>query len=204
MVQYFFKVCGGQPTLLYDAGYLKTVFYGFEDNPSSAVIIPARSEEESMEILNCIIELDKTWIDLNNTLQAGHISMGKWYEDTANNWYHSKFIPYLNKYGEQFVPPSIRKKVSIFEEMCVQSGGILDVGRTAFTPLQWVCVPCGHNIGSSTYPYLDEMIAQTVTMEQFRQLCAEVIARENWSDQLIEYEFYSYGNGPWQFNTTSE
>lgn len=204
MVQYFFKVCGGQPTLLYDAGYLKTVFYGFEDNPSSAVIIPARSEEESMEILNCIIELDTTWIDLNNTLQAGHISMGKWYEDTANNWYHSKFIPYLNKYGEQFVPPSIRKKVSIFEEMCVQSGGILDVGRTAFTPLQWVCVPHGHNIGSSTYPYLDEMIAQTVTMEQFRQLCAEVIARENWSDQLIEYEFYSYGNGPWQFNTTSE
>ncbi len=204
MVQYFFKVCGGQPTLLYDAGYLKTVFYGFEDNPSSAVIIPARSEEESMEILNCIIELDKTWIDLNNTLQAGHISIGKWYEDTANNWYHSQFIPYLNKYGEKFVPPSIRKKVSIFEEMCVQSGGILDVGRTAFTPLQWVCVPRGHNIGSSTYPYRDEMIAQTVTMEQFRELCAEVIARENWSDQLIEYEFYSYGNGPWQFNTNSE
>ena len=55
--------------------------------------------------------------------------------------------------------------------------------------------PSGHNIGSSLYPdrTTDEMIVQSVSMEQFKQLCAKVIARENWSDQLIEYEFYSYG-----------
>ena len=101
------------------------------------------------------------------------------------------------------MPPSIRKKVSIFEEMCVKSGGILEVGRTSFTPLKWVWVTCGYNIGSSPYPFRtpDEIIVQSVSIEQFRQLCAEVIAQENWSDQLIEYEFYSYGNGPWQFNT---
>ncbi len=58
--------------------------------------------------------------------------------------------------------------------------------------------PSGHNIGSSQYPdrTTDEMIVQSVSMEQFKQLCAKVIARENWSDQLIEYKFYSYGNGP--------
>ena len=37
------------------------------------------------------------------------------------------------------------------------------------------------------------MIVQSVSMEQFRQLCAKVIAQENWSDQLIEFEFYSLG-----------
>ena len=40
------------------------------------------------------------------------------------------------------------------------------------------------------------MIFQYVSIEQFRQLCSEVIVQENWSDQLIEHEFYSYGNGP--------
>ena len=201
--QYFFKVCGGLPPLYDCAGYPKTVFYGFDNNPSSVAIIPTRSEAEGTEILKCITELDEIWLDLHNAQKANHISMAKWYEDTANNWYHSHFIPYLNKYGEQFVPPSIRKKVSIFEEMCVKSGGILEVGRTSFTPLKWVWVPCGYNIGSSPYPFRtpDEIIVQSVSIEQFRQLCAEVIAQENWSDQLIEYEFYSYGNGPWQFNT---
>jgi hypothetical protein len=43
--------------------------------------------------------------------------------------------------------------------------------------------PSGHNIGSSQY--------QDRTTDE--KLCAKVIARENWSDQLIEYEFYSYG-----------
>ena len=42
----------------------------------------------------------------------------------------------------------------------------------------------------------EKMIFQYVSIEQFRQLCSEVIVRENWSDQLIEHEFYSYGNGP--------
>jgi hypothetical protein len=202
--QYFFKLCGGLPAFYDMAGYPKTIFYGFNDNPSSAAIIPAKSDSEATELLKCISELDEIWINRYNAQKAGHISMAEWYKDTANNWYHSHFIPYLKKYGEQFVPPSIRKKVSIFEEMCVKSGGILDVGRTAFTPLKWVWVPSGHNIGSSQYPdrTTDEMIVQSVSMEQFKQLCAKVIARENWSDQLIEYEFYSYGNGPWQFNTT--
>ena len=50
------------------------------------------------------------------------------------------------------MPPSIGKAVSVFGEMCVQSGGILDAGRTSFTPLKWVWVPRGYNIGTSEYP----------------------------------------------------
>ena len=196
--QYLFKLCGGLPTLYDTVGYPKTIFFGSGDNPSSGAIIPARSPAEVTEILTCISELDDIWLELYNAQKAGHISMSKWYEDIANNWYHSRFIPYLNKYGEQFVPPSIRVEVSVFEEMCAKSGGILNVGRTSFTPLKWVRVPRGYNFEVSQMPYRTpaEMIVESVSIKQFRQLCAEVIARENWSDQRIEYEFYSYGNGP--------
>ena len=193
--QYLFKLCGGRHTL-YDFSYPKTIIYGFLDNPSSWAFIPARSPSEAAEICDSISELDTMFIDLFNAQKAGHISLAKWYEDVANKWYHPRFIPYVNKYGEQFVPPSIRRQVCLFEEMCAKSGGILDVGRTSFTPLIWVRVPRGFNPdGSQNVPYRipDEMVLESVTIEQFRHLCAEVIDRENWSDERIEYEFYSCG-----------
>lgn len=131
--QYLFKLCVGLPTLYDWAGYPKTIFYGSSSNPSSAAIIPARSDPEGTEILTWISELDEIWLELYNAQKASHISMAKWYEDTANNCYHSRFITYLNKNSSCLLP--LVRQCRYLEKCVYSREGFLMLGGLHLHPL---------------------------------------------------------------------